>query len=183
MKVTTFVVVSVCVLLLAGRAWGISTIPTVVFDENGNGTYNGQAIDHVYVSGQSLYYILPFVTAPGDVVITEPGTQDISDLLRFAPIAGAPVTYLFVYSELPEAGETPALADLGIPTVGATFVSFPESGTEGGWNGLYYVPSPPTNPGSVATNMVAYDFTSDVPEPMTLSLLAIGGAAVLRRRS
>jgi hypothetical protein len=182
MKNSILVTVLVCVLSITSATWGLSTIPTIIIDENGNGTYNGQTLDYVYVQNQSLYYILPFVTSPGDVAIREPGTQELSDLLRFAPIAGAPITYLFVYSELPEAGETPAMADLGVPAVGTTVLYFDESGTEGGKQGLYYVPSSPNDPGAVPTNGIAYDFTSDVPEPTTMALLAMGGAAILRRR-
>jgi hypothetical protein len=179
MRTSTSIALFVCVLSVAGWTWGAVAIPTVVFDENGNGTYNGTKLETGFDG--TLYYVLPFTTTGGDVAIQEV-TGAYSDLLRFQPLSAAAITRLYVYSELPEAGEIASLADVGVPAPNPNLtIYFDEQGTEDGWNGLVFEATTISYPGWGQMPTV-YNFTSDVPEPMTLALLAMGGATLLRWR-
>jgi hypothetical protein len=191
---------SIClVCVLATAAWGSIDQLLIGFDENGTGFYsvdNGQTqfpLDWK-VDG-TLYYVLPtqFISeiVPGDVKIMEPDvsgnpTDITSDVLRFTNAQGAtggPEARVYVFSDLPEEGERPPydLADVGIPTEFQSNVwTMNEEGTENGWNGLqHYVPTS-DQPG-YATE-VAYNFTSDVPEPATIALIGFGALSLLRRK-
>jgi hypothetical protein len=180
MRTSTLITLFVCLLSVTGSIWGAVAIPTVVIDENGNGTYNGTKLETGFDG--TLFYLLPFTTTGGDVVLLEPMSNANSDLLRFQPLAGAAFTRLYVFSELPEAGETPSLADVGVPVPTPNLsIYFDEQGTEDGWNGLVFEATTVSYPGWGGTATV-YDFTSDVPEPTTIALLGLGGAALLRRR-
>src|SRR5438105_9105908 len=72
----------------------VFTVPAfavlITFDENGNGNADGTPLPFgVGVEPMSglatLYYLLPFNVAPGDigVIETSPNNSDISDLMRF----------------------------------------------------------------------------------------------------
>ncbi len=183
---------------------GINII--ITFDENGNGYTDYPSVGTHLTSGfdspedneydgpipapATLYYVLPGQgetgwggVMEGDVVVTEPdGT--ISDVLRFV----SSTNRVYVYSDL---GSDPA--DVGIPSVLWTdsSVFVPEEGTELGWNGIHYTPiaNGEAQPGFLSTTIpwteapwFSYVFTSDVPEPATMSLLALGGLVSLRRR-
>ncbi|HEY7087216.1 MAG TPA: hypothetical protein VH518_03945, partial [Tepidisphaeraceae bacterium] len=119
----------------------------------------------------------------GDVLVFENATTGtLSDLLRFTPDG-----HLLVYSDLPEAGETPDLADVGIPASRQTnLVNVLETGSEGGLNGVFGYTPTPNQPGYIpyfTGAVVVYNFTSDVPEPAMLTLVgAFSAAAMLRRR-
>ncbi|HEY7091459.1 MAG TPA: hypothetical protein VH518_25400 [Tepidisphaeraceae bacterium] len=123
------------------------------------------------------------VPVPGDVIITESTSPFIvSDLLRFTPTG-----ILVVYSDLPEPGETPDLADVGFPGVFvANAISMPETGTEGGLNGLFGYTPTPNQPGFVVLSpfagTVVYNFTSDVPEPAAVVACALCFAGIFHRR-
>jgi len=177
----------VCVLLTAAASQGM----VISFDENGNGDVDGtplvSGIDTPPIGHETLYYVLSatFVST-GDVKIMEPGTTDeISDVLRFVNLVTAQQARVYVYSDLPEAGELPPfdLADIGIPTEFQSIVrSFTEEGTEGSWNGLHYTASGSTDPGNLMGGPVNYVFTSDVPEPATLLLLGTAGIWIFTRK-
>jgi hypothetical protein len=104
------------------------------------------------------------------------------------------------YSDLPEVGEIPELADIGLP--GASYpngISLIETGlvlnpvpvmvpySENGMNGYIYVPlvgQPGYNAGNPAIP-ATYIIISDVPEPSTVMLMGLGLVgllAVIRRR-
>jgi hypothetical protein len=187
---TTLMVMAVAAMLgvLTAGAWAQAQI-IVRFDENGNVTINGQTsqIGNVGMDtgpGGGLALIYPNTTGiafvPGDVLLFEPdGT--VSDVVRFNPDQ----TIAF-YSEAGDNEVGPAdLADTGYwPTQWYTnLVQIPETGPEGGVNGAMYFPLP-NQPGFVggAPAPVGYEIVSDVPEPATLSLLALGGLLALRRR-
>jgi hypothetical protein len=117
----------------------------------------------------------------GDLLILEPGTTTLSDLLRFNPtLQGGGI---FVYSEF-ELGEARELADVGLPNALSTNVfTVSEVGPEGN-NGVVYVPLPgqPGNVSGVPQTLVTYHFFSDIPEPGTIVLMAAGTALLLWRR-
>ena len=128
-----------------------------------------------------MCYAQPFPTAPGDVLITETEgqTNRVSDILRFVQ------NNLYVYSER-EPGETNA--DLGdvfvFPPLQPNIAGpFSEVGVEGN-NGFVWAPVPGSGqPGDPGFG-VQYQFTSDVPEPGSVMLAALGGGILLglRRR-
>jgi hypothetical protein len=179
---------SVMVAVLALVASGIQAqTRSVIFNEDGIGTLDGQPIP--FTIGQdvgpgglpnALLYQLPALAnwTVGDLELQEPsGSGGGSDLIRFNPNG-----VLVFYSDT-EAGEPPdSLADIGLPTQRYTNnLTRTELGDEGA-NGILYVPTEGSNPGFIGGLQVEYNITSDVPEPATLSLLALGGLAMLRGR-
>lgn len=122
----------------------------------------------------------------GDVLISEidplTGVQALSDVVRFEH------GILYVYSDVPTAGEVSAIADVGFPTLfQANKLAVLETGPEVGPNGMFgYVPSnsAPPQPGALSAP-VTYNFLSDptsTPEPGTLMALLPAGAMFLIRR-
>jgi hypothetical protein len=168
----------------AGAAFALAPLP-MTMDENGNGTQLGFP-NHGFMSldegpgalgKMALKYNLgSFV--PGDVIVIEPQTGEVSDVLRFMPGGN-----MIFYSDLPVPPEVPDLADIGLPTAyQANQLIVTEVGQEG-YNWIDYAPQP-GQPGDFSSvgYLATYHIISDVPEPATLSLLALGGLAVLRRR-
>lgn len=186
------------VALVLWVADGAYAAKAITFDENGNGYTDGTRMDwgvgspgDFGIPGHAtLYYQFPGhqSVAGGDVVVLEP-TGAASDLLRFAYYTDPTGDYgrVFVYSDAEETqpGEPKDAADTGIPPLWANVVYVDEVGSEGN-NGIIYTPTggiagTPNQTGYMEDG-VTYNFTSDVPEPATLSLLVLGGLAVLRRR-
>jgi hypothetical protein len=135
----------------------------------------------------ALFYNLlnPPGLVAGDLLVNEPVTGGLSDLLRFDPtVNGGGV---FVYSEVDPGDPRPDFADIGFPTAFNTNqLTVLEVGPEGN-NGIIYQPVA-GQPGFVAgaSLPVVYHFVSDAPEPATAGFLLLGGAAMLlicRRRS
>jgi len=221
MRLSSVALVGVFVAMAAGVCGAVPVdLSTVTVDENGNGSLGtlplkGEMIaDPTSLTGsQVLVYPLPFAVTPGDVVLVEPGTTEPanSDLIRFvAPqvfwnattdgtIVGAAGLLLF-YSDLPKAGETADLADVGVPPAAPNARTFTETGlfgqpySEGGPNGLVYNPAA-GDPGSFGVTYVgliaapSYTFISDgttVPLPSVawagLVLMGVlGGWRAVRR--
>jgi hypothetical protein len=185
-------------------AQGAPSALKITIDENGNGT--GTITDQ---TGVVTPFVLPAVVGPdpgpgglpsvlqyqwpaavlppfvvGDLGLLEiVGTQP-SDLVRFNNVgAVAPIFTIAFYSDVAESTfEIPDLADVGLPTANLTnLLILDEIGPEGGPNGLVYTPGP-NNPGYVPGFQTTYEIISDVPEPGTMALLALGGLALIRRR-
>ncbi|MCY2928758.1 MAG: PEP-CTERM sorting domain-containing protein, partial [Planctomycetota bacterium] len=108
-----------------------------------------------------------------------------TDIVRFDNDTVGGLAYFF--SDLPEVGELPVpFADTGIPPfTPLPSVVVPELGTEGNNGATYFAAN--GSPGCAliggAIQPVTYGILSDstVPEPATMSLLALGGLAVLKR--
>jgi hypothetical protein len=177
---------------------------TITFDENGKGIIQNTAgnqqplpslgnIPDPFDPGNglnplayNLAAVIPGVVPfDGDIDLYEPpaATGVLSDLLRWTH------GLLLVYSDRAESGETPDLADVGLPTARQQpLLSLPETGPENGLNGLFgYTPNA-GDPGfyPVPPGPVTYNFISDraVPEPATCLLFVCGslGLALSRRR-
>jgi len=166
---------------------------TLQIDENANGWLNGGYHPGILQLDPgpgglpgALTYTTPAGPIVGDLLIDEPGGGQ-SDLVRWNGNA----TVVF-YSDLPEAGETPDLADIGLPAVFyPNLLEVMETGlfgnpySEAGPNGYVYTPLAgqpgydPNAPGS------QYIIISDIPEPGTVALVwlgMIGLLAVIRSR-
>ena len=181
-----------CLLLAAPCARGQGF--TLRVDENGNGLLNGGAHPGFLQVDtgpgglpNALTYTLPIAGFVGDLLLQEPG-GGYSDLIRF----NGNGTLVF-YSDLPEAGELPELADIGLPAAGyPNVVTVVETGLFGqpyseGTNGFVYTPLvgqpgfDPANP----NNQPTYIIVSDIPEPATAMMIGcgiVGLLAVIRRR-
>jgi hypothetical protein len=182
-------------LLAVGVASAAIAPQIISFDENGNGTFNGQPLN--YSIGDSgvpnpsaplptLYYILPFGVVEGDLQISEaPTYAALSDVLRFVDDPTTNTSRVYVYSDYEITDVSRDLADVGMPQPWQNVVIVPEVGPEDGFNGVFYVPGPGQPGGPLAlsvTGPVAYQFISDVPEPVTLALLGLGGLLLRRRK-
>ena len=180
--------------LLAGTNANAQFSVTITIDENGNGTLtNTNGFMGNLASGlqadpgpgglaAALTYDLfspPGLTA-GDLILVDPGTFTLSDIIRFNPNeispAGNPGSLVF-YSDNDAADNNKSLADTGFPTAfyANNFAVF-EVGPEGGPNGYVYTPTA-GQPGFVAgaAGPVTYVILSDsvVPEPSSVVLGAI----------
>ncbi|MCX5635107.1 MAG: PEP-CTERM sorting domain-containing protein [Planctomycetota bacterium] len=189
---------SVCISVAIATApvWGVGEY-NVTFNENGQGDNGGVPMQKgtgVPSIGQSelekiptLFYVLGFTPAiQGDVKILEPQTSTISDVLRFVG------DKVYVYSEKETGEQNAELADVVTNFPQWEWWQTPvvteyETGLHADpytelVNGLYWQPRE-GEPGfnGVGNELAIYTFISDVPEPATLALLAIGGLAMLRR--
>ncbi|MGD0596485.1 MAG: PEP-CTERM sorting domain-containing protein [Sedimentisphaerales bacterium] len=179
-KLIAICAVCVCVLLTTA-AWGNIIVS---FDENGSGNVNNNGVItplayKILNSPPSLTYqpplhVYPFVS--GDLVVMEPGTTTISDVVRFVGAQFA------VYSDNSDGADSPA--DIGIPELLSNVVYVDEVGLENGMNGVVYTPvsGQPGWPTLSGNDAVTYKFISDIPEPATICLLGLG-ALVLRRKA
>src|SRR5262245_1530394 len=118
---------------------------------------------------QTLFYVLPFQVAPGDVLLFEnPQHTLVSDMIRFSG------NQVFFFSDKEPGDPNPDLADVDlIPNPTLNWVSLDEILLAGGDNGAVYTPAPggPGDPGFP----VQYTFISDaVPEPGSLALAGLG---------
>ena len=159
--------------------------PLITVDELGNGNFNGQPLQSLKQADPfsgivTLTYVLPFPGVPGDVNLFESGPQPSqpSDVIRFDGHE-----FMYFFSEL-EATDQPPFdpADVGLPppVAGLQFVNLVENGGEG-FNDVLYNPAgglPGDN-----TAGASYHFISDIPEPGTGLLAALGAGLFLALKS
>ena len=151
---------------------------TVVVDEFGNGTFNGNPISsQVAGGGLGLQYTLPYVVFPGNVVIHENiAGNPVSDVIIFTN------TFMFFQSDSTDGADSPADVASFLFTGGPTVDIF-EQGPEGN-NFAIYTPNPNTPGYNLSTSSSPnYDFISDVPEPAGSLLTILGGGLLLGLRS
>jgi hypothetical protein len=204
----TFMKRSIFGLALAGLLVASPTLAgtvtlNYVFDENGNWSINGSAQQPGALVGGVLTYNLgrgqgfdPIV--PGDVLVTEPGSTAISDVLRFSVSNDIFQNAIVqVYSDKGDGVDRKA--DTGLPSsFFGNKVTMAETGlfgspySENGPNGLFgYTPGvfgvgalDPEFPGNFTAT---YNFISDTPEPASIILAGIGALSMigyrLRRRT
>jgi hypothetical protein len=202
-------------LLLGAAFYNASAGIIITLDENGNGTWNnngtitsltyGSAAPSDPVGPATLYYNLPSgynnytyvsgvqlpLSGKGDLLMTEPSTTDLSDVIRFDGLIRQPRIYF--YSDRSPGDPSDSLADVnGLPTTFASVTAtVAETGPEDGLNGYWgYHPTGDQQPGTIwdgsgVLQDVTYNFISDVPEPGTFALMVCGltGLLVMRRRS
>ena len=180
-------ILMIMVASLALGAWAATAsavVPVITFDENGNGTsYDGTSLPwNIGSDGgpggmANAFYYQNGPHLVGDLLIQEIIGGPLSDVVRFGPDGT-----IFFYSEVPEQGESQDKADIGLPSAYYTNqYQVTEVGLEG-YNWVDYTPSA-NQPRFVASVPdLTYHIISDVPEPATLSLLALGGLLALRRR-
>ena len=177
----------------------------ITFDENGKGTIqtpSGTTVPLVALGNipdpvDPTNGLLPLVydltasgivspVVPGDMDVLEiPGTPN-SDLLRWTSLPAVGRSFLVVYSERPEPGEIPDAAGVGLPPGRQpNLIARQETGPENGLNGVFGYAPTPNQPGffiNSAGDTPVYNFISDTPEPASLSVAALAGIALLRRR-
>ncbi len=172
-------VLSVLALLSATAAsTAFSQLFTVQVDEFGNGFLNGIApIPYVYgpnpASGLAdvpvLTYTLSFPAAPGDVRIFEPSSAVLSDLVRFT--GNSQMIFMSNGSDTID-----FLADVpAFPTLISPVADVFEQGSEGNHYAQYLADN--GMPGFDGQGL--YLFISDVPEPGSPLLAALGGGLTL----
>jgi hypothetical protein len=203
MKSHRFLAVLPLFLLLCGRAHAtVGNNPTITVDENGVGSLlfpGGTSIPTHGVLAPDpgpgglpsvlTYNLLgPPGLVAGDLLLIEPGSNLIEDVIRFNPAGtGGNPAYpasLVFYSD--NIGGADSLGDTPSPPTAfyANTLVLPEVGSEDHVNGATYTPTA-NQPGFIPGFNVTYDITSDVPEPGSLALLATGGLPLLgflRRR-
>ena len=181
------------VLGLAAAFAATTALPqvnTISIDENGHGFLNGAAIPGGLVpvdpsggvAGQVLVYTLPlpFQVMIGDLLLSETGNTNLSDVVRFWQN-----NQVIFYSEREAGSGDPDLADIsGLPAQLLTnrFSLF-ETGVEGN-NGVSYLaligqPGFDSNPLGQGPQ---YQIISDVPEPGSFLLSSLGGGLLLLLR-
>ena len=191
-------IVAACALVGTSTLLAQGFTVTISADENGHGTLvNSNGFSSALPSAllpdpgpgglpAALTYGLlnPPGLVAGDLILFEVPVNTISDIIRFNPNQNG--GSLVFYSDKLDGAD--ALADTGFPNALYTNnLTFFEVGPEGA-NGLTYTPVA-GQPGFVAgaAGPATYVITSDsrVPEPCSLTLLALGaacGLASCRRR-
>lgn len=182
--------------VLSPGAWAQGGNPTITLDEFGVGTIQfpvgppaplpqGIPLPDPGPGGLPNALTYSLGGAPGlltgDLLILDTNGL-VSDVIRFEdhPAVGFAVIF---YSDLPEPGEIPPPADIGLP--GALYplqFIMTETFLPDGSEGVIYTPTP-NQPGFVQGFGVTYVIVSDlVPSPGSLCLLGMGGLAMGRRR-
>lgn len=190
-------VVVLCGLSTSAFGQVCSFLATV--DENGHGSATSASCVQTLTLSYSVipdpgpggrpnvlaYNLFPTTFFPGDVILLDPNTNTISDVIRFsttydnnfAPISST----LFFYSAI-ELGES-ALADIGLPTAfNSNVVTI--------YEGQLYIPlvndaGRGPDPGLGDGAIMTYNFDSGVPEPASLLSMISGAGLILllKRRS
>ena len=119
----------------------------------------------------------------GDLIMLEPGSESISDIIRFNPAgtgsANYPASVVFYSDNL---DGVDALADTGFPIALYTnTLIVTEVGLEGN-NGFRYTPNS-DQPGFIPGFAVTYDLISDsAPEPTSAALMLVAAGSFLAGR-
>lgn len=188
--------------VIGGTAHAQAFSVTITVDENGNGRFTntngfssalpGTLAPDPGPGGLAAALTYDLLNPPGlvagDLMLLEPGSTDLSDIIRYNSSNGT----LVFYSDILSGSDS--LADTGFPSASyANTLTLTEIGPEGN-NGFTYTPTA-GQPGFVAGagGPVTYVIMSDVggnqiPEPTSLSLvgaaiLAMGAGVALRRRT
>lgn len=176
--------IAVCIGVLAGSSASVMAQGAILtIDEAGDAYFTpSQMFPHTMATDPSsgittLQYTLPFAGVAGDLLLDDPGSSQVSDVLRFDGNY-----HVYFFSEV-EPGQS-QLADVGLPSTYLTpNVTVSESGTEGVFTYAYYTPTAGEPGFKPAAPTMEYYIVSDVPEPSVMMLGSFGGALLVYLRS
>jgi hypothetical protein len=166
-------------VILATSATSVSgqIYQVINLDENGDG-YITPSEPFPYtvatepISGiATLEYTLPFAGVAGDLLLEQPDSSQISDVLRFD---GESDVYFFadVYSgpsQLADVGLPPSYISPNVTVIGTAIA--------GGYS-YTYIPTS-SEPGYKVAGPVAYQIITEVPEPSAMMMGGLGGLLLL----
>ncbi len=174
------------VSLLIALSTTVMSAGTITIDENGNGNVNGTALPFA-ANGTNpdaphqtpvLTYTLPFAGVAGQVLLIEPETGIPGDVLQFTGNS----TVIF-YSKRDSNSLAEKFSPPIFPFPVSNTVSLTET-TSGNTDGAMYTPKAgqPGFDASGPTYHLISDVTSVIPEPASVGMLFLAGAAFLGTR-
>jgi len=171
---------------MIGFSIGVMPASTITIDENGHGNIDGTALPftangtnpNVPRQTPVAMYTLPFAGVAGQVLLVEPQTGIPGDVLQFTGNS----TVIF-YSKTDDNSLAEHFSPPIFPSPVSNSVSLTET-VSGNTDGATYTPTAgqPGFDASGPTYHFISDVTSVIPEPASVGMLLLGGAAFLAAR-